>query len=458
MTSFPKRLALAFYGDDFTGSTDALEFLTRAGLRTVLFIEPPNRTEDLGRFGDLDAVGVAGLSRSLPPPTMAVELRTAFTALRQLKPRHVHYKVCSTFDSSPTIGSIGCAIDAGAEVFGGRFVPLLVAAPALGRYTVFGNHFARVGIGGDGGIHRLDRHPVMSRHPSTPMDEADLRLHLARQTSRTIGLVDILAVASPDAAALQSALERELDRGASVVLFDALHEEQLIRIGAAIDAQAASTGEPFFSVGSSAIEMALGAHWGARDARPRPALLDARFDTAPILAVSGSCSPVTDRQIESALAAGFEGIALDAPTLWREAGRRRPIIEATVEVASRALNAGRNVVVHTSRGKVDTVLADSTVGTAAVIGATLGMIAREALATTSCRRLVVAGGDTSSHAARALGIEAVEMLAPFFPGSPLCRAHARGSAADGIEIAFKGGQVGTDDYFVRAAAGTSRMS
>ncbi|HYH56179.1 MAG TPA: four-carbon acid sugar kinase family protein, partial [Anseongella sp.] len=37
----PGRLMLAFYGDDFTGSTDALEFLNRAGARSVLFIEPP---------------------------------------------------------------------------------------------------------------------------------------------------------------------------------------------------------------------------------------------------------------------------------------------------------------------------------------------------------------------------------------------------------------------------------
>jgi len=34
----PHNLLLAYYGDDFTGSTDALEFLSRAGIKTVLFI------------------------------------------------------------------------------------------------------------------------------------------------------------------------------------------------------------------------------------------------------------------------------------------------------------------------------------------------------------------------------------------------------------------------------------
>jgi uncharacterized protein YgbK (DUF1537 family) len=40
LTNYPKIL-LAFYGDDLTGSTDALEFICRAGLRTFLFLEPP---------------------------------------------------------------------------------------------------------------------------------------------------------------------------------------------------------------------------------------------------------------------------------------------------------------------------------------------------------------------------------------------------------------------------------
>ena len=31
-----KKIYLAFYGDDFTGSTDALEFLSRAGIRTSI--------------------------------------------------------------------------------------------------------------------------------------------------------------------------------------------------------------------------------------------------------------------------------------------------------------------------------------------------------------------------------------------------------------------------------------
>jgi uncharacterized protein YgbK (DUF1537 family) len=60
---------------------------------------------------------------------------------------------------------------------------------------------------------------------------------------------------------------------------------------------------------------------------------------------------------------------------------------------------------------------------------------------------VVTGGDTSFHVANQLGIEALEMVAPTAPGCPLCQASVPGSPLDGIEICFKGGQVGKDDYF-----------
>ena len=39
----PDTLRLAFYGDDFTGSTDALEVLAFAGLRCALFLAVPSQ-------------------------------------------------------------------------------------------------------------------------------------------------------------------------------------------------------------------------------------------------------------------------------------------------------------------------------------------------------------------------------------------------------------------------------
>jgi uncharacterized protein YgbK (DUF1537 family) len=189
-------LKLSFYGDDFTGSTDALESLALAGLRTMLFTSVPTPVQ-LAEHRDLDAFGVAGMTRAMGPQEMERELRPALVALRELGAPNVHYKVCSTFDSSPTVGSIGRVIDIAWEIFEPRFVPMLVGAPALGRYCIFGNLFARCGTESE--PYRLDRHPSMSRHPVTPMNEADLRVHLCKQTSKSIGLFDIVQLTSGDA-------------------------------------------------------------------------------------------------------------------------------------------------------------------------------------------------------------------------------------------------------------------
>ena len=86
--------------------------------------------------------------------------------------------------------------------------------------------------------------------------------------------------------------------------------------------------------------------------------------------------------------------------------------------------------------------------TAQILGTALGEVLRAVLAQGIITRTCVAGGDTSSYAARALGIEAVEWTASLnTPGAPLCRAHAPDSPVDGCEVVFKGGQVGAEGYF-----------
>jgi len=384
-------LLLSFYGDDFTGSTDAMESLARGGVRTVLFTKPPT-PQQLAKYDGLGAFGVAGMTRAMSPDEMERALRPAFEAMRACRAPIVHYKVCSTFDSSPTVGSIGRAIDVGVALFGGGVVPVVVGAPALGRYCVFGNVFVR--NAGDAEPIRIDRHPSMSRHPTTPMTEADLRLHLAKQTSKRIGLIDVVAL-SRGAGGLA-------DTDADIVFVDLLDESQLATVGRLI-------ADSKFIVGSSGVESALMAHWNAERKGFAPV---APAET--ILAVCGSCSPISARQVDWALANGFADAADD------------------MENAIRALRAGRSAVIHTRRGRPNEMF---------------GRMVRDVIEATKVRRVLVAGGDTSGQIARALEIESLEMIGELTRGSPLCRATAPNSPADGIEITFKGGQIGPIDFF-----------
>lgn len=429
------RPLISYYGDDFTGSADVMEALASNGVETVLFLKVPD-ADLLARFAGARAFGLAGTSRSETPDWMDLHLRDAFFWLKSLDAELCHYKVCSTFDSAPHVGSIGRAIEIGRAVFGETTVPLIVGAPQIRRYTAFGELFAAY----QGSNYRIDRHPVMSRHPVTPMDEANLLLHLARQTTLSSALVDNVAVlGEPEVPA------------ADIVLIDVLDAATQAAAGALL--WNALRGESRFVCGSSGVEYALIPAWRrAGLVGDRPVFANAGA-VERIAVVSGSVSPTTERQIRHALANGFAGVTLDPVALSSQDGAAA--IAEAVAAGLKVLETGQSVVLYTALGPSADRGGelDSSSGARHRLGRALGRIQSELVARTGLTRAVVAGGDTSSHALGEMGISALtlKMPLPQTPGSPLCIAH--GGAADGLQIALKGGQVGGDDYFSMIRAG-----
>jgi uncharacterized protein YgbK (DUF1537 family) len=375
-----------------------------------------------------------------------------FELLRSLGAPIAHYKVCSTFDSAPHVGSIGRAIDIGAPILGGAWKPVVVGDPGMGRYQAFGYLFAAVnGVG-----YPLNEHPVMSCHPITPMDDANLGRHLARQTSKTIGLIDFVAMKKGEA---DARLAGALSAGTEIVFLDVLDRETFAEAGRLIWE---NRGERLFGIGSQGFEAALVAYW--RSARLIPAQPEV-FRATPasrIACVSGSVSPITAAQIAFAVDHGFAPIPIDArqaidPSAWeRECGR-------AAERALVALGDGHDPIVYTAAGPDDPAVQALRTAVAAAkvpletvndrIGAGLGRILNDVLRKGGLTRAVISGGDSSSHAASVLGVYALTAVAPIAPGSPLCRAHASDPVLAGLEIALKGGQVGQPDFFYAAKAG-----
>jgi len=429
------RPLISYYGDDFTGSTDVMEALASNGVETVLFLTVPDAGL-LSRFSGARAFGLAGTSRSETPDWMDTHLRAAFGWLKTLDAELCHYKVCSTFDSAPHVGNIGRAIEIGRQVFGEATVPLIVGAPQIRRYTAFGELFAAY----QGRNYRIDRHPVMSRHPVTPMDEANLLQHLSRQTGLSSALMDVVALsgkAEPEAAdiLLLDVLDGQTQAAAGALLWQRLREKSR------------------FVCGSSGVEYALIPAWRGEDAvGEKPAFADAG-PVERIAVVSGSVSPTTERQIRHALANGFAGVTLDPLALAAPDGEAA--VAHAVEAGLKALESGQSVVLYTALGPAADRGGelDSLAGARHRLGRALGRIQSALVARAGLSRAVVAGGDTSSHALGAMGIAALtlKMPLPQTPGSPLCVAH--GGGADGLEIALKGGQVGGDDYFAMIRAG-----
>jgi uncharacterized protein YgbK (DUF1537 family) len=385
---------------------------------------------------------------------MDANLPAAFQALRSLRPGIVHYKTCSTFDSSPEIGSIGRAIDIGHRTFQNRFVPVVVGVPRLQRFCVFGNLFARSGLSSI--PYRLDRHPTMQCHPVTPMTESDLRVHLSQQTSRPIALIDLLALQDvPDHA--RNELDRAVRQAGSIVLFDALTDDHLATIGRLICEAQAREQKPLFVAGSSGIEDALVKHWRLErvvatapcvDTRPSPRQVQ---PADGVVVVSGSCAPVTARQIAWALERGYSEVRLDAAGLCQSTTLDTDASNAVQRILS-ALDQGASVIAHTGP-PVSCLSAGRR-----KLGTVLGRILRDVVGASKIRRVAVVGGDTVGDVARSLEIDALEMIAPLQPGAPLCVARSRRGDTDGLEVVFKGGQVGYDDFFGALRAGTANHS
>ncbi|MDR3438379.1 four-carbon acid sugar kinase family protein [Telmatospirillum sp.] len=450
-----QELVLTFYGDDFTGSTDAMEALTMAGIPTVLFLAPPTPA-DMTRYPGVKAVGVAGTSRSRSPQWMDAELPEVFRRLKALGAPFCHYKTCSTFDSAPTIGSIGRAAEIGEDVFGAPVI-IVVGVARHQRYVMFSNLFASASFSGGDQIFRIDRHPTMSRHPVTPMAEADLRCHLAAQTGRRVVGFDFRRMLAGNAA---QALDQEFADGADMVILDTFDAATTLAAGRLI-AHHGRTGQRFLA-GSSGIEYALAEHLTAAGRLPFAPPPGPRGAADKLLVLCGSCSPITAEQIAWAEQHGYALIALDTEKLVESRGGQAEH-DALKAEAIRALSSHAGVVLHSARGPGDPRLAPtraalgrlglSTEDSSRVLGGFLGRVVRDLLADCPVSRILLAGGDSSSYAAEAMGIEALDVAGPLLPGAPLCRIHAPDPAINGVEVVLKGGQAGGPDAFGRVLAG-----
>ena len=104
------------------------------------------------------------------------------------------------------------------------------------------------------------------------------------------------------------------------------------------------------------------------------------------------------------------------------------------------LAEGQSVILYSALGREDRVeIADRP-----ALATAMGRLLRKVILASSVGRVVVAGGDTASHAMRELGISALTFAAPLTLGAPLCRAHGWPRE---LQLVLKGGQIGSEDFF-----------
>lgn len=409
-----------FIGDDFTGASDTLATLAERGVSARLFLSAPD--SQIEEVAGLTAVGIATDLRARAPDEITQRIDSFAELLREARPRFVHYKICSTFDSAPHTGSIGAAVLALEQIIEPALTIVIGGQPSLGRYCLFGNLFAR---GPDGAVHRIDRHPVMSRHPVTPMGEADLRLHLAAQ-----GLDGLNLLARGTAEEIAAALAQRLKSGERRVLADAIDQADIEALGVAVR-RLDTGGKPILLVGASSVAEAL-------YAKPQNASAAATSlpPPGPRLAIAGSRSSVTERQVAAATC--YEKLPI-AQTDFEDVG-----LSVFAGRAAAILNSGHNALAHLDPNADYGLSPDQ-------LSEQLANLTANILQAAPVCAVAVAGGDTSSAVVRRLGFDSLSFERRVGPGVAICRGHRAAHAFDQMLLLLKGGQVGNDDLFDRFA-------
>ena len=421
-------LALGCIGDDYTGSSDLGNTLTRNGLRTLQLIGVPSAELALP---EVDAIVIALKIRSVAAADAVKSARVADAWLRTRGVSHVFYKICSTFDSTDA-GNIGPVMDALRADRKQELTLVTPAFPETGRTVYKGNLF-------------VDDVPLnessLKDHPLTPMRDANLVRVLGRQSRVRVGLIDLQTVAQGEPR-LREAIGAMAASGVGAVVVDAVFPTDLETIGAVAL-------EMRLSVGASGLGLGL-----ARSLvrRGRVGASNGSSLGAPVggaaACLAGSCSKATLQQIERARAV-MPVLLLDVDAVV--GGRAGAEAEIAVSWAEERLELG-SVLIASSASAEQVVKLQARYGRD-----TTGKAIEECMATIAAglvargvRRLIVAGGETAGAVVDRLGLPGFLVGPEIAAGVPALRTI--GGAGRDMAVALKSGNFGGPDFFSDALA------
>jgi len=410
-------MLLGCIADDFTGASDLANTLARGGMRTVQYVGIPQ-----GHAREIEAGVVALKTRTVPVADAVAQSLAALTWLRAQGCAQIFFKYCSTFDSTPE-GNIGPVTEALMEALGTRFALVCPAFPATGRRVFQGHLFV-----GD----RLLHQSGMQEHPLTPMTDPDLRRWLSHQTSIPVGHLAHEVVAQ-GTLAVRARLAELTAASPAMILADAVNDIDLATLGAA-------AADHQLVTGGSGMALGLPANF-AREGRLLPAYSAWRGEAGPCAILSGSCSAITRGQI-AAHAAAYPALCVHPDDIM---SGQDQVARVADWVMARPASLPLVYTTATPEAVRDAQSRHGAGAVAAEIEIFFAELAR-ILVAGGVRRLVTAGGETSSAVVAGLGLSALEIGPEIAPGVPALLAEDAP-----LVLALKSGNFGGPDFFAHAA-------
>jgi len=285
----------------------------------------------------------------------------------------------------------------------------------------------------------------MERHPLTPMTDANIGRWLSHQSQNRVGLIP-LEVVRQGVDAVKAALAEAMKRNEKLIVCDATSDEDLFTLGHAAQGMALVTGGSGIALGLPDNFDGIGKGGGAA------ALTAPR---GPAIALSGSCSIATAGQVarHAAVAPAFQldveailaGTQTEADLLaWLggEAGKAAlPLLYSTAD-------AGAVAALQAKHGGMKVAHAIETF---------FSGLARRLVAK-GYRRVITAGGETSSAIVSALGITAMGIGPEIDPGVPVVVSEGKADkSTPRLALALKSGNFGAPDFFAKALATMDAM-
>ena len=343
--------------------------------------------------------------------------------------RHLYFKYCSTFDSTDA-GNIGPVADALLDEVEDDFTIFCPAFPKNGRKIFNGYLFVGPVLLSESG---------MQNHPLTPMTDPNLVRVLQGQTRHKVGLIGFDAV-NRGASAIRAEMQKLRGQGVRYAIVDAVDEDDLAAIGAA-----ALDEGLVFTTGGSGLGggLALSLRNPAESGTERVAM---RFPKVqgPAAVIAGSCSRATLGQIEHFVKADKPFFRVEIGSLL--AGKERVVAQALAWAKPRL--GSEPLLIAASESPTAVAQHQQTHGREHVghlIESALAEIARE-LVSAGVRRLILAGGETSSAAVERLDVRALRIGPTIDPGVPWTFSLGN----DPLALALKSGNFGAADFFTSA--------
>ncbi len=413
-------MRLGVIADDFTGATDIASFMVQNGLPTIQFNGVPQGHDDVSA----QAIVISLKSRSCPAQQAIDQSLAALAWLQQQGCDRFYFKYCSTFDSTEH-GNIGPVTDALLAALGETQTVISPSLPVNGRTVYQGYLFVADQLLSESG---------MRHHPVTPMTDSNLVRLMTRQAKGQAAVINA-AQLDKGAEAVRKQLGELKAQGINYVVLDALNEQHLLTQGEALK-------ETVLVTGGSGLAIGIARAWATQQ-QNSDAEQAGRPQGERAVVISGSCSQMTNRQVQAYRQQApshevlverclddAEGYAQELCD-WIAANNQQPLAPLLFATA----DAQQLQAIQQQYGAARSSEA---------VEHLFAAVTRE-LKSRGWQRFIVAGGETSGVVAQSLGVTAFHIGPMISPGVPWVR-----DIQQPLSLALKSGNFGDEQFFARA--------